>query len=69
MKKVSKTRRLKLLKDMGKSLSIHQRGHFTISERVLIETIVECLSEEEEEIPYDPIMSPLSDELTSSIWG
>lgn len=38
--KVSKTRRLKLLKDMEASKEIHQRGHYTVSERDLIRTLV-----------------------------
>ena len=41
--KVSKTRRLKLLKDMEASREIHNRGHYTVSERDLIRTIVSQL--------------------------
>jgi hypothetical protein len=34
--KVTKTRRLKLLKDMEASKEIHNRGHYTVSEREIL---------------------------------
>lgn len=70
--KVSKTRRLKLLKDMEASKEIHSRGHYTVSERVLVNAIVNIIQNQREvEVPveFDPVINPLNDEVLSVITG
>ena len=54
--KVSKTRRLKLLRDMEASREIHQRGYLTFSERMVVEAIV--LAIEESRPPVEQAVEP-----------
>jgi len=70
--KVTKTRRLKLLKDMEASKEIHNRGHYTVNERVLVNAIVNIIQNQREvEVPveFDPVINPLNDEVLSVITG
>jgi hypothetical protein len=56
---VSATRKAKLIRDMEKSREIHVRGHYIVSERVLIESIVTIIENQrmiEVPVEFDPVI-------------
>ena len=73
--KVSKTRRLKLLRDMEASREIHQRGYLTFSERMVVEAIVLAMEESRPPVEqavepeYDPVISDIHKAVLTSIYG
>lgn len=56
---VSAARKAKLVREMIKSREIHERGHYVVSERVLIEMIVTIIENQrlvEVPVEFDPVI-------------
>jgi len=62
----------KIEREMKRDAEIHARGHFTMSERVLVDAIVDIIHNQREvEVPveFDPVITPLNDEVLRIITG
>ena len=56
---VSAARKAKLIREMEKSRENHDRGHYVVSERVLIESIVTIIENQrlvEVPVEFDPVI-------------
>jgi hypothetical protein len=63
---VSAARKAKLIREMIKSREIHARGHYIVSERVLIESIVTIIENQrvvEVPVEFDPVIDEATDAL------
>ena len=63
---VSATRKAKLIREMIKNREIHDRGHYIVSERVLIESIVTIIENQrliEVPVEFDPVIDEATDAL------
>jgi hypothetical protein len=68
---VSATRRAKLIREMNRDRELHERGHYVVSERKLIESIVDIIQNQRElEVPseFDPV-TPEVNEVLANMQG
>ena len=62
----------KIEREMKRDQEIHQRGHFTVSERVLVDAIVDIIQNQrmvEVPVDFDPVRDPLNAEVLRIITG
>jgi len=65
---VSAARKAKLIREMDASREIHVRGHYIVSERVLIESIVTIIENQrmiEVPVEFDPVIPEVDEVLTN----
>jgi len=65
---VSATRRAKLIREMNRDRELHERGHYIVSERQLIDSIVDTIQNQRMlEVPpeFDPVIPEVDEVLTN----
>jgi hypothetical protein len=63
---VSAARKAKLIREMEKNREIHDRGHYVVSERVLIDSIVTIIENQrmiEVPVEFDPVIDEATEAL------